>query len=142
MAATTGTVVRAYDFEILRQETYTNTTEREICTCKVDVTVSTGTYASGDGMTFSPVTVIQAAMRDGQTPTIWQACPVAAGKYTASSVDYPLIGGLCTNTTGDINCDLYQEDVTTELGNGAVTGFTWKDPMTFQVTFTRLVIGE
>lgn len=142
MAAVTGTVQRAYDFQVLRQDLYTDTTEYEVVTCKVDVITTTGTYASGDGMDWAPGTVIAAALRDGLTPTIWQACPVAAGRYTASSVDYAIIGGLCTNTAGTINCDLYQEDLTTEHGNGAVTAYTWPEPMVFQVTFKRESPGQ
>lgn len=142
MAAVTGTVARAYDFQVLRQETYTDTTEYEVVTCKVDVTVTAGTYASGDGMDWAPATAITGALRDGLTPTIWQACPVAGGKYTSSGTDYLIIGGICTNTAGTINCDLYQEDLTTEQGNGSMASLTWPEPMVFQVTFKRQSIGE
>lgn len=142
MAAVTGTVHRAYDFEILRDNQLTDTDQYECVTCKVDVTTTTGTYASGDGMSWAPGTVIAAALRDGLTPTIWQACPIAPGTYTASSVDYSIIGGICTNTAGTINCDLYQQDLTTEQANGAVTSFTWPAPMVFQVTFKRKLVGE
>lgn len=142
MAAVTGTVLRAYDFQILRQDTYTDTTEYEVVTCKCDVTVTAGTYASGDGMDWSPGTVIAAALRDGLTPTIWQAAPVGGGRYTSSGTDYLIIGGICTNTTGTINCDLYQEDLTTEQANGSMASLTWPVPMVFQVTFKREVIGE
>jgi hypothetical protein len=142
MAAVTGTVLRAYDFEILRQETYTDTDEYEVVSCKCDVTVTAGTYASGDGMSWAPATAIQNATRDGLTQSIWQAAPVAGGKYTSSGTDYLIIGGVCTNTAGTINCDLYQEDITTEQGNGSMASLTWPEPMVFQVTFKRKVIGE
>ena len=142
MAAVTGTVLRAYDFQVLRQDIYTDTVEYEVVTCKCDVYVSSGTYASGDGMDWAPATAIAAAQRDGLTPSIWQAAPVAGGRYTSSSTDYLIIGGACANSAGTINCDLYQEDLTTEQGNGSMASLTWPEPMVFQVTFKRKVIGE
>lgn len=141
MAISTGTVKRAYAFEELRPESYTDTSEYEIVTCKVDVEFSSVDYATGDDATFVPGTVIQNTLRDGQTVTILQCAVVAGGclNLAATPTVDTLVGALgSTNSSGTITTQLSGEDWSTELTNGTVLSTsTWKYPLTFQVTFKR-----
>jgi|GEM_PF-2910701 hypothetical protein len=140
MAISTGTELRAYAFEELRDSTYTATSEYEVLTCKVDVEFKTVAYADGNDATFVPATIIQNTLRDGQTVTILQAAVVAGGVYAlaAAPTTPVLVGaGACTNAAGTITVPLLAEDWTTEIGTVALDTSKWAIPLTFQVTFKR-----
>jgi len=141
MAVSTGTVLRAYEFQELRSDSYTDTSEYEVLTCKVDVEFKTVAYATGDDATFAPATVIQNTLRDGQTATIIAAAVVAGGKYTLSATPTTeaLVGATtATVSAGTVTTQLSLEDWSTELTNGtALNTSTWLYPLTYQVTFKR-----
>ena len=143
MATISGTVKRAYNFEQLRDDQYTDTDEYEIVTCKVDVEYATGTYAQADDSNFAPATKIQNTLRDGQTVTILQAAFVAAGRYLSSSTTTYVGADACAVSSGTVTNALLQEDMSTELGDATdMTALTWEIPVTYQVTFKRKAIGE
>ena len=144
MAISTATVQRAYDFEVLRQETFTNTTEFQMVTCKVDCIYATTDYAQANDATFAPITAI-AARRNGRTPTILQACMVAAGRLqtaAAPTVNVLVGADACTNSAGTVTHALTQEDMSSEMANAYVLSTaTWDKPITFQVTFLEAVVS-
>jgi hypothetical protein len=140
MAISTGTELRAYAFEELRSNSYTDTSEYEVLTCKVDVEFKTVAYADANDATFVPATIIQNTLRDGKTVTILQAAVVAGGEYSLSATPTTkvLVGaGACTNSSGTVTVPLLAEDWSAEIGTIALNTSTWHAPMTFQVTFKR-----
>lgn len=142
MAISTGTVKRAYGFEELRDASYTDTSEYEVVTCKVDVEFSTVAYATGDDATFAPATVIASTLRDGKTPTIIAAAVVAGGQFTLSAAPTTQVYVGATSasvSSGTVTVQLSGEDWSTELTNGTdLSTSTWSVPLTYQVTFKRL----
>jgi hypothetical protein len=146
MAISVGTVKRAYDFQALRTDLYTSTTEKDIMTCKVDVEWVTTAYAQANDATFAPATIIQNALRDGISVTVLQACPVAGGKYRLSAAPTTdvLCGALaCTVSTNTVTVQLSAEDWATEMTDTeALNTSTWSQPLSFQVTFFSESVGQ
>ena len=147
MAISAATVLRAYDFDRLRDQLHTSTDEYEVMTCKVDCEYVTVAYATANDSTFAPATIIAAALRDGRTPTIIDSCFVAPGQYSLSATPttYVLAGaGPCTTVSnGTITNPLTAEDLSTEMTDTtALNTATWQIPITYQVTFRVKALCE
>lgn len=140
MAISTATVQRAYGFTTDRQEHVTiSSVEYQVMHCYVDCIYNTVDYAQANDATFAPAAKIQAARRNGKTPTILQASYVAPGRlYLAAASTTPVLvgAGLATNSAGTVTHALTQEDQTTEMANAYVLSTSvWDKPIKFSVTF-------
>jgi hypothetical protein len=147
MATSAATVLRAYNFERLRDQLHTNTDEYEVMTCRVDCEYITTAYATDDDSSLAPATAIANALRDGRTATIIDSCFVAPGQYSlaATPTTYVLAGaGPCTTvSSGTITNPLTAEDLATEMTNTtALNTATWQIPITYQVTFMVKALCE
>jgi hypothetical protein len=151
MAIVVCTVLRAYDFQKLDQQLYTNTDEYEVWTCKIDINVcgTANDYATANDTTISPATVIQNSKRDGKTVTIMDCCMIKGGSFNLAAtptVDtlYGIgLPGASSISSNVITRPLTGEDLSTELKDATVLSTaTDKIPATLQVTFRQTALAE
>lgn len=140
MAIVTGSVVGVSGFTSGTGPSLKHTIssdEYETQGCFVSVEYASGTYAAADDSDFDAATAIQNSTRDGKTVTLLGAVCVSAGDENGAAV----FGGPCIVTSGNIECPLLQEDLSTEHADGAMSA-TWNKPVTFFVAYRSKVNGE
>ena len=109
--------------------------EHETMTCYVTCEWRAGTYAQADDATFDPSTVIQDALRDGQTITVLGAIMASAG---VDSTDVIIGAGLVSDITANVvTLPLTLEDLTSERTNALAMEAVWDRPICMAVTFHR-----
>ena len=138
MAASTGTVLSAYDFQQAQQHAYTDTDEYDVMSCKIRVEFSSVDYATADDATFDPSDMIE-ANGDGRTATVLQACVTGGGcfKLAATPTVQTLCGALgSTVSSNTVTTQLSLEDWSTELTNGTVLSTAvWDYGLEYQITY-------
>lgn len=94
-----------------------------------------GTYASADNATIAAVTAIQAARRNGKTPTLRGATLAQVATETVSGTDNVVGAKTVAISSSNITLELTQTDLSTERADGAMG--TFKEPLVLYVCFTE-----
>ena len=139
MAVVTGTVQAVAGFTsngpTLKHTISSDEWETECCF--ITVTFPAGTYAAAGNAEFDAATAIENSKRDGKAVTVLGGVWVSAGDENGAVIS----AGPCTVSGDKILCELWQEDITTERADGAMSA-TWNRPLTFCVAFRTKVNGE